>query len=86
MFKEVPDELWNGIAPLLARFQSAGVAVSNFPRKHSGGKPALPQRQILPAGVAVSNFPNGILYVLTTGCQMAGRAVSSFLWEMLPLV
>ena len=54
MFKEVPDDLWQRIAPLLLPFQ----------RKHSGGKPALSQRQIL----------NGILYVLTTGCQ----------WEMLP--
>ena len=93
MFKEVPDDLWQRIAPLLLPFQrkhsgrgsaahrlrgrfrrcvdntaclsaSPCVRIPSLTDSTALGKPALSQRQIL----------NGILYVLTTGCQAEGFA------------
>lgn len=45
----IPDALWERIEPLLPRLR----------RSRKGGRPPLPQRQVL----------DGIFYVLRTGCQ-----------------
>lgn len=45
----LPDELWQKVEPLLPKYR----------RSRKGGRPRLPQRQIM----------NGIFYVLRTGCQ-----------------
>jgi transposase len=45
----IPDALWQRIQPLLPRVR----------RSRQGGRPPLPQRQVL----------DGIFYVLRTGCQ-----------------
>jgi transposase len=45
----LPDELWQKVEPLLPKYR----------RSRKGGRPRLPQRQIM----------DGIFYVLRTGCQ-----------------
>ena len=50
-FREVPDDFWTLVAPLLEPFK----------RNRSGGRPPLPQRNVLA----------GIIYKCRTGCQWA---------------